>query len=164
VSAFTFNIAKGRAIELWRRVKVGDPATSGLVVVLLAATALEPSSALVDHFTLADIIAAGNLEATNTGYARKILVAVDLPAFPPPDNPQDAYLLPLPNLTWTAVQPDGTGSIGKLIVAYDPNTGGGTDAEIIPLTGHDFAVIPNGDDIVTSVDPTGFVRAGAICP
>lgn len=156
---FTFNIAKGRTVELWRRAKVGDPADAGLVVVLLAAAGLEPDAGLVDRLSLASVLTAST-EAANTGYTRKVLAGAALPAFPAPDLAMNTYFLPMPNLTWLSVQPDVTGSIGKLIVAYDPDTTAGTDGDIIPLTAHDFTVLPAGDNIVTAFDAAGFYRAG----
>lgn len=161
---FVFNIAKGRGVELWRRVKVNDPANSALVVVLLAATGLETDAVLMDKDTLADVVSGTTNEATNTGYARKILTDADLPAFPAPDDTLNEYRVPLPNQTWTAVAGDGTGAIGKLVVCYDPDTTAGTDADLVPLTAHDFAVTPDGNDIVTNVDASGFYRAHDTCP
>lgn len=160
----SFNIAKGRIVELWRRVKVGDPANARLVVVVLSATGLEPDATLMDRATLAAIFAAGNTEATNTGYSPQVLAALDLPAFPPPDNTANAYELPLPNIVWPPVAPDGTGAMGKLIVAYDPDITGGTDADVIPLTAHDFPVLPVGDPLVATFAPGGLFFTSTNCP
>lgn len=161
---FVFNIAKGRGVELWRRVKVNDPANAALVVVLLASTGLESDAVLMDKDDLAAVLSGTTNEATNTGYARKILTDVDLPAFPAPDDALDEYRVPLPDQTWVAVAPDGTGDIAKLLVCWDPDTTGGTDADIVPLTAHDFPVIPDGNDIETNVDADGFLRAHQVCP
>ena len=40
-----------------------------------------------------------------------------------------------------------------------PNTTGGTDSSIIPLTCHDFAVTPDGSDIIAQINAAGFFRA-----
>lgn len=160
---FTCNIAKGRAVELYNRVVSNDPANSALVVVLLAAAPAATEEALKDADTLAAILAL-QAEATNTGYARKILTDADLPPLPAPDDAANARRLPLPNQTWTNVQGDGTGAIGRLVVAYDPDTTGGTDANIIPLSVHKFTANPAGNNVVTDVAALGFYDANETCP
>lgn len=157
----TFNIAKGRAIELYNRVKSNDPADSAFVVVLLASTGLVSDATMKDYATLAAVLAGASDECTNTGYARKTLTDAVLAAFPAPDNTLDKYRVTVPNQTWTAVANDGTGAIGKLLVCYDSDTTGGTDANIVPLSAHDFVVAtPSGIDIVTNVNANGFYSAG----
>lgn len=157
---FVFNIGKGQPVELYRRVKSNDPANSALIVVLLATTGLESDATLKDKATLAAVLSGATDEATNTGYARKVLTDSDLAAVPSPDNSLDKYNFTIPNLTWTSVANDGTGAISKLLICYDADTTGGTDANIIPLTAHDFVVTPNGNDIVTSVNAAGVFSAG----
>lgn len=153
---FVFNVAKGRVVELYNRVKSGDPANSRLVVVALATTGLESDAILQDADTLAAVVAGTTNEATNTGYARKVLAAADLAALPAPDDTNDRRDLPLPSQTWTAVAATG-GGWSKLVVCYDPDSTGGTDADLIPLTAHDFVITPDGSDISATI--TNFYRA-----
>jgi hypothetical protein len=47
----------------------------------------------------------------------------------------------------------------KLVIAYDNDTTGGTDSNLIPLTAHDFVVVPDGSDITAQISATGFYRA-----
>lgn len=156
---FTFNIGKGRGIELYNRVKSNDPAPSALVVILLAATGLETDAVLKDKETLAAVLAGTTNEATNAGYARKVLTDADLAALPSPDHALDQWTIAIPNQTWTAVAAIG-GDIGKLIVAYDADTGAGTDANIVPITAHDFVTTPDGTDLTASFTVAGgFYRA-----
>ncbi len=152
---FVFNIAKGRVAEYYNRVDSNDPANSALVIVALKAAGLEAQSALEDYDDLSTLLAAANDEATNTGYARKVLTDADLAALAPDDtnNRMDADFA---DQTWSAVQTTG-GAWGALLVCYDSDTTAGTDANIIPLTHHDFAVTPDGSDIVAAV--TNFFRA-----
>ena len=156
---FVFNIAKGRIVEYYNRVENNDPSTSALVVVLLAATGVESDAALVDMDSLAAVVAGTTNEASNTGYARKVLTDAELAALPAPDDTNDRYDIDLPDLTWTAVAADGTGAVSDLLVCYDANTGAGTDSDIIPLTCHDFAVTPDGSDITAVIAAAGFFRA-----
>lgn len=156
----TFNIAKGRALEFYNRVKSNDPANSAFIIVLLATTGLESDATLKDKDDLAALVSGATNEATNTGYARKTITDSTLAALPAPDDTNDRFEITFPDQTWTAVANDGTGAIAKLVVCYDSDTTGGTDANIIPVSMHDFAVTPNGTDISTVVGANGFFRAG----
>lgn len=153
-----FNRAKGRVVEYYNRVENNDPANSALIVVALQAAGLETQATLRDYDDLATLLAATNNEATNTGYARKVLTDVELAALPNPDDTNDRYEVDIPDQTWTAVQTTG-GAWGMLLICYDSDTTAGTDSNIIPLTMHDFAVTPDGTDIVAQVNALGFFRA-----
>lgn len=156
---FVFNIAKGQAVELYRRVKSNDPANSAFVAVLLASTGLVSDATMKDYDTLAAVLAGASDEATNTGYARKVLTDSDLAALPAPDDTNDRYDIDIADLVWTGVANDGTGAIGKLLVCYDSDTTGGTDANITPVTAHDFVVTPDGTNITAVINAAGFFRA-----
>jgi hypothetical protein len=156
VADFVYNIAKGRAAELYNRVDTNDPANSALVIVILATSGLESDAVLRDKDTLADVLSGTTDEATNTGYARKVLTDADIVAFSP-DDTNDRVDLDIPDQTWTAVA-SGSGW-SKLLVCYDNDTTGGTDANIIPLTAHDFVVTPDGSDITAQIAAAGFYRA-----
>lgn len=95
-------------------------------------------------------------EVTNTGYARKTIDDTGI-AYPGPDQANDRMDLPLSNQTWTAVAAGSGWS--KLVVAYDNDTTAGTDANIVPLTAHDFVVTPDGSDITAQIAAAGFYRA-----
>jgi hypothetical protein len=153
-----FNIAKGRVVEYYNRVESDDPTNSALVVVALLATGLESHATLKDYDSLGAILSAANDEATNSGYARKVLTQADLAALPSPDDTNDRYEVDIPDQTWTAVA-TSPGAWGMLLICYDPDTTGGADTAIIPLTMHDFAVTPDGSDIVAQVNALGFFRA-----
>ena len=150
-----FNGAKGRVNELVRRVKNNDPANSAIIVVALKATGLEADAVLRDYTDLAALLAAANDEATNVNYARKVLTDVELTA-PTPDQVNDRQDADTPDLVWTAVAATG-GAWAKLLFCYDNDTTAGTDANIEPLTAHDFAVTPDGTDITAAV--ASFYRA-----
>jgi hypothetical protein len=153
-----FNIALGRVAELYNRVDTNDPANSALIIVLLASTGIETDAVLKDKDDLAAVVSGTTNEATNTGYARKVLTDADIVAFAP-DDTNDRVDLDIPDQTWTAVANDGTGAIGDLLVCYDSDTTAGTDANIVPLTMHDFAVTPDGSDVTAQIASAGFYRA-----
>lgn len=153
---FTFTNALGRVVEQYQRVRGNDPANSALVVVVLKATGLASDATLKDLTTVSAVLAASP-EVTNVGYARKVFTDSTLTAATP-DNTNDVYALPLPTLTWTNVAATG-GAWAKILVCYDADTTTGTDANITPLTAHDFAVTPNGTTITATIPAAGFFRA-----
>ena len=153
MASFTYNIAKGRVAEFYNRVQTNDPANSALVIVAINTTATD--AVLVDLATLAAILADANTaEVTNTNYARKVLTDADLTALTV-DNVNDRMPCDFADQTWSLVAA-GT-AWTDLIVCYDADTTAGTDANIIPLTHHDFAATPDGSNIVALV--TDFYRA-----
>lgn len=152
---FVFNIAKGRVAEFYNRVKSNDPANSALIIVVIDANG-DTDATMKDRDNLAALLGGTANEVTNTNYARKTLTDADLAAFAP-DDTNDRVDLDIPDQTWTAIAA-GT-AWTDLLVCYDPDTTGGTDSEIIPLTLHDFAVTPDGSDITAQINAAGFFRA-----
>lgn len=150
------NVGRGRIVELASRVNNNDPTNSAFILVVLKASGLQSDDTLRDYDTLAAILAASNDEATNTGYARKVLNQASGLVITVDDTNNRASV-DFPDQTWTSVQATG-GAWGALLVCYDPDTTGGTDADIIPLTKHDFEVTPDGRDIDGEVDTAGFFR------
>ncbi|WP_066373944.1 hypothetical protein [Herbidospora mongoliensis] len=153
---FVFNIAKGRVGELVWRVKNNDPSTSGLVVAVLAVTGLETDAVLKDKDTLSAVLAGTTNEPTNTGYVRKVLTDVDLDAVAP-DDANDWLATDIPDQVWLEVLA-GT-NWAKLVIGYDPDTTGGADTAIIPMTCQDFAIEPDGTDVLAQINAGGFFRA-----
>ena len=153
---FVFNISKGRVAELYRRVDLNDPTNAALIIAILATAGIETDAVLKDKDDLAAVVAGATDEVTNTNYARKTLVDSDLVAFAPDDS-NDRVDLDIPDQTWTGVAAgDGW---NDLLVCYDSDTGAGTDANIEPMTQHEFVVVPDGSDITAQVDAAGFFRA-----
>jgi hypothetical protein len=143
VANIVFNVAKGRVVEYYNRVKSNDPANSALVLVPIETTGLPADSALIDLDDLAAVLATAANEQTTMG--RKVLADAQLAALPAPDDTNDRYEVSLPSVTWTAA---GGSAISKILVCYDADTTGGTDSNIIPLTMFDAAATPDGNDLV----------------
>lgn len=137
-----FNIAKGRVVELYNRVKANDPANSALILVPIETTGLETDAVLIDKDDLTALLAGATNEQTTMG--RKTLTDADLAALPAPDDTNDRYDISLPTTTWVAA---GGNPISKIAVCYDSDTTGGTDSNILPLCMFDFAMTPSGADI-----------------
>ena len=153
-----FNIALGRVAELYNRVDTNDPTNSAIIIALLAASGVESDAVLKDMDTLAAVVAGATNEATNTGYARKVLTDADLTAFAP-DDTNNRVDLDIPDQTWTGLANDGTGAISDFLTNYDSDTTGGADTAIVPMTMHDFAVTPDGSDVTAQIASAGFYRA-----
>lgn len=152
---FVFNIAKGRVTQWYDNIDGNNPANSAFILAAFAAS--DTDATIRDVDTLAAVEAlASTAEATNSGYARKVLTDADLVAWAP-DDTNDRVDLDIPDQTWTAVAA-GT-NWTDLGVFYDGDTTAGTDANIVPATWHDFVVTPSGADIVAQINAAGFFRA-----
>lgn len=152
---FVFNIAKGRVAEFYNRVDTNDAANSALIVVVIDANG-DTDATMRDRDDLAALLGGTANEVTNTNYARKTLTDSDLSAFAP-DDTNDRVDLDIADLTWSAIAA-GT-SWTDVIICYDPDTTGGTDSTIVPLTCHDFTITPDGSDITATIATAGFYRA-----
>ena len=153
---FVFNIALGRVAELYNRVDTSDPADAVLVLVVLATSGIESDATLKDKDDLAAVVSGTTNEVTNSGYARKVLTDADIVAFAP-DDTNDRVDLDIPDQTWTGVAAgDGW---NDLLICYDPDSTGGADSAIVPMTQHDFVVTPDGSDITAQIATAGFYRA-----
>lgn len=151
-----FNISKGKVAEYAARVNANDPTNSVFVVAILATSGLEADSVLRDKDDLAALVSGTTNEVTNTGYARKILdqtsgITVTV------DDTNDRVDVDIPDQTWTGVAAGDGWS--KFVVLYDPDSTGGADSAIIPMTHHDFVLTPDGSDITAQIATAGFYRA-----
>lgn len=154
----SFDIALGREVELYSRVDSNDPTNSALILVVLAASGLESDTILRTYATLSALLAASNNEVTNGGYGRITLTDASLSAYTV-DTANHTITLPLSNQTFTSIVAGD--SWRKLVVCYDSDTTGGTDANIIPICHLDLlidrvAVVPNGNNIIVAF-PNGLL-------
>lgn len=141
---FVFNIAKGRIVEYYNRVKSNDPSTSALILVPLSQSGSEAQGQDLD--TLAAVEADANFaEQTGGGWVRKTLTDSELASLPAPNDTDNRYDISLPETLWTA--PSAGNDTTGLLICYDANTGSGTDSDIIPLVHCDFVVETDGNDV-----------------
>ena len=138
-----FNIAKGKVNEYHDRVNGNDPAGSELVVIAINSTDTDDAVRDVDSIQ-ALLALASTAEVTNTNYARQDLTDTDLAASDVDDtnNRRDAAL---PQVTFSSIAAGDAWT--DIVIAYD-STGSAADSALIPLTIHEFAVTPDGTDIV----------------
>ena len=152
---FIHNISLGRVAELYNRVDISDPTNAVLVVVVIDANG-DTDAVMRDRDDLGALLGGTANEVTNTNYARKVLSDADIVAFAP-DDTNDRVDLIIPDQTFTAIVA-GTAWTDALL-CYDSDSTGGADSGIVPMTNHDFAVTPDGSDIVIDVPAAGFYRA-----
>ena len=152
-----FNIAKGRVVEWYNRVKSNDPANSAFIVVLLKVA--EADATLIDYDDLAAIIAGANTEAVFTNYGRKTVTDAELSALPAPDDGNDRFDIDMPDVVWSNAGNGSNDTLVKLLICYDNDTAGGTDSDIIPCAHYDFAVTTDGNVLTAQLDAAGFFRA-----
>lgn len=152
---FAFNIAKGRVVEFYNRVKSNDPTNSAFIVIPVDVAAVTDAT-IKDFATFSAVTGGGVTERTTGGWNRKTLTDADLAAFPAPDNTNDRYDIDLPDQTWTTVT---AGAVTDLILCYDSDTTAGTDANLIPMCQFDFPITPDGSDVQAVVNAAGFFRA-----
>ena len=152
---FQFNVSLGREVELYERVRTNDPANAVLVMAVLAAPT-ELQQVMRTYDTLAALLAA-NPEVTNAGYSRVILDDTDLAAYTVDDTLHQIELA-LPVQTFGSPNVAAGDIWDFIVIAYDPDSTGGTDADIVPIAGYELringvAVVPNGSPI--AVDFSG---------
>lgn len=138
-----FNIAKGRLAQYADLPQAND----ALILVPFAASGLGSDATLVDCATLTAVKAAAT-EQTTLG--RKTLSGVTVTV----DNANDRVNIDAGDVTWTGT---GGAAIGAVVICYDPDTTGGTDSDLIPLSKHDCAMTPDGTDFVLTIND--FARA-----
>lgn len=158
---FQFTVSAGREIEFHNRVNDSDPTNAILRAMVLAAAGIETDDVLRAKTTFADILSGTTNEATNTGYSRQSFTDANVAA-PTIDHTARTITAIIPTIiTFSGISAGD--SWAKLILGYDADSTGGTDADIIPVTAHDLLyqgsyVEPNGDDILVDLT-AGYVRA-----
>lgn len=141
-----FNIAKGRVTQLAINVDTSSPANSRLIVIPFDATGATEAT-ILDTDDVAAVEALANVaERTTGGWARVTLAAADVTVTTNDTNDRtevDSIDISLGSPT--------AGAITHLLIAYDADNTTGTDANLIPLTWHDFAITPDGSAVTATV-------------
>ena len=149
---FGYNIAKGRVIELLNRVDANDPAASCLYIIPVDVAAVSDAT-LKDLDDFAAIITAGVTERNANGWSRITLTDTDV-ALGTPDDSGDQFYADFADPTWTPT----AGAVTDLIVCY-ASVASPTNAQLMPLTQHDFAITPDGSLVTGNVFASGFFKA-----
>lgn len=144
-----FNIARGKVGYYTDDAQGLSAANSRLVLVPLEAAEADDTLNNYDDLN-ALLLAAGNTEATATNFNRIEIAAAGV-TYSVDDTGNTAKTVIDADQTWSSVT--GNAAV-KLLVCWDGDNAAGTDANIVPLTYHDFAVTPNGGDITADFDQT----------
>jgi hypothetical protein len=144
VADIVFNVALGRVAYYG-----GLPATNdALIAVPIETSGIVADSTMRDYANLSALLAGASNEQTTMG--RQTLGSVVVTV----NNTSDRVEVDSTDITWLAA----TGNaISAIVICYDPDTTTGTDADLIPLTKHDYVESPTGSDIVATV--TDFYRS-----
>lgn len=141
-----FNIAKGKVKYYCELPGTND----ALIVVPIENTGLEADATLKDYDNLSLLLAGTSNEQATIG--RKTVSSANITV----DDANDWVDIDIADQTWTGA----TGNaLGALLVCYDPDTTGGDDTTIIPLTKHGFSATPDGSDLTAQIAAAGFFRA-----
>jgi hypothetical protein len=145
---FIFDYAKGRWVEKYLLPVGGD----NIVVVLLQSSGLQADATLNNYQTLGTLLAS-NTEAAFTNYGRPVLstasgitVSVNVST--------GVTTVDIPDQVWNAAGGAVNNTLGALLTCYRPASTS-PDANILPLTKHDFAVATTGGNLTAAVPSIG---------
>lgn len=140
---FVFNASKGKEAYY-----ASLPATNdALIWVPIEATGVVSDATMKDIDDLGTLLAGASNEQTTMGRVTATGVTVTV------DDTNDKVTLDCDNPVWTSVA--ASNATAKLLLCYDGDTTGGTDSDIVPIFGFDFAVTPAGGNITATVDAAG---------
>lgn len=142
MASYLFNIAKGRFVEFFNRVDSNDPANSAIILVPCSASDTEANAQDADTLTAA--LATAINEQSAGGWVRKTLTDAQLAAIAV-DDTNNRFPATIGAVVFTA--PTAGNNTTGVLVCYDPDTGAGTDADIVPIAHLDFAVTADGNDV-----------------
>lgn len=148
---FVFNIAKGK-VKYYSELAAANDA---LVVSMIETTGLEADATLKDYDNLSLLYAGTSNEPTGGTYVRKSITSATITV----DDVNERVDIDIADQTWTALTTTGNAAVSALVISYDDDTTSGTDANIIPLTKHDFTLTPDGSDVTAVINAAGFFRA-----
>lgn len=141
-----FNRAKGRVAEL----AALGAANDALIAVPIETSGIESDATLIDYDNLSVLLAAANNEQSTMG--RKTLASVTVTV----DDTNNRVDVDTADPTWS---PTSAQAITRIACCYDPDTTGGTDADIIPLFVDDMALTTATSGTLTyNVASGGFDR------
>jgi hypothetical protein len=122
---FEFNIAKGKS----NRYADLPSANDALILVLIDNSGIEADATLQDYDTLSALLAGASNECTFTGYTRRTLASVVVA----PNDTSNTQNTDAADPSSYTNSGGSAQTAGAAIVCYDPDTTGGTDADLVPL-------------------------------
>lgn len=145
MSNFIFNNAKGKVAYYASLPLPND----GLVAIPLQSAGIEDDSTMIEKVDLTSVLTISN-EQTSMG--RKVLSNVNVVV----DNDSNQIMVDADDFVYVSA----TGQpISCFIICYSPDISAVNDNNLIPLTKHDFSVIPNNLDVPVQISSTGLFVA-----
>ena len=138
-----FNVSKGRGNEFIERVEQDDP--TGCEIVIMALKVAEADATLNDYDTFAALLAGSNTEADFTNYARKTLTAASVSRSV--DDSGNVQTSAIVDQTFSSAGGASNNSLVKIVIGYD-YLGTGVDANIVPISHHDYVATTDGNDLL----------------
>lgn len=146
MASFVFNYAKGRWIEKYSLPVGGD----NIIIVLLKSSGLQADATLGNYQDLGTLLAS-NAEATFTNYSRIVLSSASITIAPPSGG---VRTVSIPSQVWNAAGGAANDTLGAFLTCYRP-TSSSPDANMLPLTKHDFAVTTTGGNLTATITSIG---------
>lgn len=150
-----FNIALGNLKNYASQVGVGNAA---FIMLLLKSTGLEADSALLDYDTISALLAAANDECDFTNYARKTISAATITV----DDTNNRVDIDIADQTWTSAGGASNNTIGAVVLAFDNDTTGGNDTNLVPVAKWECATTTDGTNFTASVNAAGALRSSGV--
>lgn len=144
------NYAKGRWIE-WATLPLG---TDALVVVLFQSSGLPSDATFRNCEYLSDAVTAGAVEATFTGYARKVVTGFGTSITLAVNTGTGVATLDIPDQSWSPGGGAVTNNLGAIWIGYRP-TSGAADSAIRMISKHDFVGPANGGTLTAVIPSIG---------
>jgi hypothetical protein len=145
------NVAKGK----FRYYCELSAANDALIAVLIKTSGLVADDTLNNYLTLSALLAGASDEADFTNYVRKNITSATITQ----DDTNNRVDVDVADQTWTAAGGASNNPVSKVIWCFDPDTTTGTDADLVPLSHHDFVFTPDGSDVTLVVATAGLLRA-----
>ena|SRR5688572_32010898 len=132
---------------------------AAIIITLLKSSGLEADATLADHDDVAALLAASNDQADFTNFVRKTVFGTGGTGITKTvDDSGNRVLLDLPDQTWVDAGGAANNSLGKVLIAFDPDTTAGTDSTLIPLLAHDITATTDGNDLIIRFHADGAAR------
>jgi hypothetical protein len=134
------------------------PATNdALILVLMKSAGAEALTVLQDYDTLLAVLAATNDECDFTNYSRKTLAGITVTV----DDTNNRVDIDCNDVVYTSAGGASNNTGLRAGVFYDPDTTGGTDADLIPVGFFDASFTTNGNNLNVNINASGLLRAAA---
>ena len=147
------NVALGRAIQWFRNVEDNSPAAAVIRMFAIDSNG-ETDDNMRDADTMAALFATLANEVTNTNYANIALDETDLTLTL--DDTNNRYDVDITDQTFSTILAGDDWT--HIVLGYDAD-GSDTDSLTIPIGIYDFAVTPDGSDIIVQINASGAYRA-----